>query len=110
MAQIRSREVSNRLFEEQVFHQTGKRVRSWMRNATSFTTSILFEDGTEGIVAEGERFSEVMQLPEVKRFCVSCGQDMHFASFDWMGRCNHTVRHFWEKVRRVYWHRYSRNK
>lgn len=97
-----------------VEHKTGKKVRSWKRDDASLNIFFLFEDGTMGAVREGMMIDG--PLPEIhpyevpKTFCTSCGEEWHAATFDWQGRCGVSVKNFWNKVRKVYWHRYIKNK
>jgi len=93
-----------------VEHKTGKKVKSIVRDYQRMGRWMLFEDKTVLYVEEGAElvFGKYQDYP--KSICVSCGEEMHVSSWDWQNRCSVTLKKFWEKVRKVYWHRYLKNK
>lgn len=96
---------------EFVEHVTGKTVKTWRSLPYKRATLIVFTDNTCCELDEGSLIShEIVCEPLPKSICVSCGQDMHVTKFDWLGRCEATLKRFWERARKVYWHRYSKNK
>lgn len=113
MAITTGRQIRYDDLAEYVEHQTGKKLRSWKQDSASLMTYFLFEDGTMGALSMGDMIENVFDIKPYdvpKSFCVSCGEEWHASSFDWQGRCGTTVRNFWKRVRKVYWHRYSKNK
>ncbi len=108
-----NREVSYPNFLTYVEHVTGKKIRSYEYDYMRACTNILFDDETMIRVREGEALDEnhiVYERP-TGYFCVSCGERSHGAcEFDWRGWCTTTVSKFSEKVRKLYWHRYLKNK
>lgn len=115
MAISSNREIFYKDMFKYVEHKTGKKLRSWKNDISSMRTFFLFEDGSMGAVSNGMMLDG--EIPEIedyeipKSFCVSCGEEWHQASsFDWQGRCSSSLRKFWENVRKVYWHRYIKNK
>ncbi len=114
MAIATNKEIYYRDIFERVEHQTGKKLRSWKRDHSSMMIYFLFEDNSIGVIQEDVAFGggiEDIDLRDIpKSFCASCGEEWHVSSFDWQGRCNVSVKKFWEKVRKIYWHRYSSDK
>lgn len=111
MAIATSREVYYANFAKYIEHQTGKKLKSWKRDHASLLIYFLFEDGSIGAIREGGSFDQIFDVRDMpKSFCVSCGEEWHASTFDWQGRCQTSVKNFWQKVRKVYWHRYSKNK
>ncbi len=110
MAIATNKEIYYRDIFERVEHQTGKKLRSWKRDQSSLMIYFLFEDGSIGAIQEGFIFDggiEDIDLRDIpKSFCTSCGEEWHVSGFDWQGRCETSVRNFWKKVRKIYWHRY----
>ena len=109
MSPISNREVRYN-FTEYIEHRTGKRVRSFQRLPQILATAILFTDGSEALIREGYGFDDHFDIEPIKRFCASCGEAPHASEMDWQGRCSTAVKNFWEKVRKVYWHRYIQSK
>jgi NADH pyrophosphatase NudC (nudix superfamily) len=97
-------------FIQYVEQKTGKKVRSYYRHDNMYVTKIFFEDNTEAAIREWEGFDNYFEITPVKRFCVSCGEEMHISEFDWKGRCSTTIKNFWNKFRKIYWHRYSKTR
>lgn len=50
-----------------------------------------------------------MAYEEPEPPCKSCGK-VHNSKLDFLGRCDNTLKKFWEKVRKLYWHRYAKTK
>ena len=112
MALTRNREISYQSPVEFLEHITGKKVLSWRQEPERMGTVFHFTDKTMLYQDYGSmlEINNIVYEPLPKSICVSCGQDMHFSTFDWRGRCEHSLKHFWERVRKVYWHRYSKTK
>ena len=110
---INNREVSYPTFFVYLEHVTGKKVRSYERSYNSRRIQVLFTDETMISLGEGEALNPdhlVYERP-LGYFCVSCGERSHGAcEYDWRGWCTTTVKNFSEKMRKVYWHRYLKNK
>lgn len=111
MAITTRKEIRYRDPVEFIEHKTGKTVKSWRRDLHRFMTLIIFTDNTcleldEGVLVA----ADIVFKPLPKSICISCGEEMHFSKFDWLNRCEVTLRDFWQRARKVYWHRYSKNK
>lgn len=104
------KEIPMNSFEREIFHHTGKIVKSWFRDNCSKNIYILFEDGMEGRLSENSMIQGVEIRPIPINMCKSCGERRHASIFDRQGRCKTSVKNFWKKVHKVYWHRYSKNK
>ncbi len=63
-----------------------------------------------GFLPEGCDVSALIIEEKIKPRCVSCGKEGLCIIHDWQGRCSTTLSDFWKRVRKVYWHRYSKNK
>jgi len=111
MAITRNREIRYDNPVDFIEHKTGKIVKSWKHYNDRMQTLIIFTDNTCLELDEGMLISNNLVFnPLPKSICVSCGEEMHISTFDWQGRCKKTLDNFWEKVRKVYWHRYSKSK
>lgn len=112
MAVTTSKEIVYRDQVDFIEHVTGKKVLSWRHAMERAGTIFHFTDKTMMFVDYGGMIDmeNIVYEPLPRTVCLSCGGDMHAGYFDWKGRCEHTVKHFWERVRKVYWHRYSKNK
>lgn len=112
MALAISREIQGKDFLQFIEHSTGKKVLSWREAAGRFGREVYFTDGTmcylDPYVAFDFTELEYMQIP--KSICVSCGEEAHVSSFDRFGRCQNRLTEFYKNMRKVYWHRYSKNK
>lgn len=115
MAIASNREIYYENMFKYVEHKTGKKLRSWKKDQCSLKIFFLFEDGSMGVIEEGMMIDG--DIPEIKAydipksFCASCGEEWHQASqFDWQGRCAVSLKKYWNNVRKVYWHRYIKNK
>lgn len=42
--------------------------------------------------------------------CVSCGESHIETKFDFAERCENKLKKIWENARKVYWHRYLKNR
>jgi hypothetical protein len=91
-------------------HMTGKKVKSIQRDPGRFGRWVLYTDGTAQYVEEGGMFKVGEFVDPPKSICVSCGEESHFGSWDFAGRCATTMKNLWKKARKVYWHRYLKNK
>lgn len=96
---------------DHIEHLTGKKVLSWEENNYKDSISIYFTDGTQLELRQGYEFPK---NPEYKKItegiCISCGEHSHCGYIDGLGRCSITVKNFWNKVRKIFWHRYLNNK
>src|ERR1051325_7938501 len=111
MALTRNREIRYKDSVEFIEHVTGKTVKSWRRLPERFSTMIIFTDNTCTYLNEGALMdTNIVFEPLPKSICLSCGEEMHISNWNWKAQCQITTKRFWEKVRRLYWHRYSRNK
>jgi acetone carboxylase gamma subunit len=110
MALTRNRETRYENFVEFVEHKTGKRVLSWGRATDRLCCYIYFTDKTMLEVIEYEGFpDEPVYKPIPGSICASCGENSHAGYINWKRQCVVTMRNFWERVRKVYWHRYTQN-
>lgn len=95
---------------EKVEHLTGKTVLSWRRDMNRFGYTVFFTDKTMCLIDEGAPFdwekAEYLRIPS--SICTSCGQDAHVSYWNWKGQCVATVKNFWLKARKVFWHRYQK--
>ena len=108
---LRNREIVYDNDIEYIEHISGKRVKCWKNDPSTLSRHIIFTDNTYYQIREGEEFDPERIEPLPKSFCSSCGEDMHGSGFfNWKNQCEVTVNNFWEKVRKIYWHRYSKNK
>ena len=104
-----NKEVSYTDIIERIEHITGKNVKSYKKDYARGGTWILFDDNTCLFNSEGEMLNlSFQEIPE--SFCASCGEERHAGFFDCRGWCSVVAKNFWEKVRKLYWHRYSQNK
>lgn len=111
MALSINKEIQYKNPVEFIEHFTGKTVKSWKRDYASLRIIFIFTDNTYTYVDEGGLISSnIIYEPLPKSICVSCGEDMHISSWDWSGRCEKTLKNFWQKVRKIYWHRYTKSK
>lgn len=97
-------------FEKKIFNHTSKIVKSFFRDYPSRNIYISFEDGMEGIFSKNNTIQGMEIRPIPVSMCESCGERYHTSIFDHKGRCKTSLKNFWEKVRKVYWYRYSKNK
>ena len=109
MALSRNREIFYGNLVEWIEHKTGKTVKSWRREPHRLEELIIFTDGTCTRLQEGMAYDEITFEPIPKSICVSCGEEMHMSEWNWKAQCTNTVKQFWEKVRKLYWHRYKNN-
>lgn len=114
MALTKSSEIYYRDWIDRIEHHTQKKILSWERCYDRFGFYVYFTDQTMLYFAEGgalpEDPSELKYQPIPGSICASCGEKRHGAAFyNWKGQCTLTVKHFWEKVRTVFWHRYTKN-
>jgi NADH pyrophosphatase NudC (nudix superfamily) len=110
MALTRNREIEYKNFVEWIEHRTGKTVKSWKRESHRLSTLVIFTDNTCTYLDEGMLY-ETIQFEEIpKSICASCGEEMHVSSWNWKKQCTNTAKLFWEKVRKLYWHRYLKAK
>ena len=82
-----------------------------MKDKINIWVYIYFNDGMK------DKFNIYNSIQEIKtkyfykwRYCASCGKEVHISKFDYKNRCEISLKNFWEKVRKVYWYRYSKNK
>ena len=109
MATSLNREIRHQDYTGFIEHKTGKRIKTWRKNYCNYSTTIIFSDNTSLPLFEGGIFPDnpiYERIPE--SFCASCGEDAHVSQFDIFGRCDITLKKFWQKVRKVYWHRHSK--
>lgn len=109
---LKNREIQYDNFVEYIEHLVGKKVLTYKRLPERHATIFLFTDHTSATIDEGVYVAnETIKLePIPKSFCASCGEDMHAGIVDYFGRCEITLKNFWKKARKVYWHRYSKSK
>ena len=93
-----------------VGHYFNDPVRECVPDPASLSYVFLFQSGREGVLQEGCDLSAMQFRERPKTFCVSCGEEPHVSTFDWLGRCQHSITKFWNRARKVYWHRYSKEK
>ncbi len=105
-----SNSISNDRRKETIEFFTGKKVRVVMADMCRNAIRILFEDGSEGLLGEGESLERIQIIPKTKYYCLSCGKEAHSVPLDYAGRCTETLKNLWNNARKVYWHRYSKNK
>lgn len=111
MALTKNREILYKNPVEFIEHKTGKTVKSWQRDYASLRVIFIFTDNTCTYIDEGGLMSmNIVYEPLPKSICVSCGEQAHVSLWDWNGRCEKSLKNFWKKVRKVYWHRYTKNK
>jgi hypothetical protein len=99
--------------KEKIFaleHHFNKKLRAYERSNNIFGWIFLFEDGTEGELGEGEEISAMRWRQTPRSFCASCGEKLHVGNIDWLGRCEYSVARFWNKARKVFWHRYLKER
>jgi hypothetical protein len=89
-------------------HYWNKKLRSYERSYSTLSWIFLFEDGTEGELREGEEITAMRWREKPESFCLSCGESLHVGTFDRLGRCENSLKLFWEKVRKVFCHRRSK--
>lgn len=111
MALTESRRLHYRDWIHRIEHHTSKKVLSWEQCYNRFGFDIYFTDETALYLAEGEALPDNPEELEYKplpgSICVSCGEKRHGASvWNWKGQCSLTVKTFWEKARKVFWHRH----
>lgn len=97
-------------WKEIIEHKTGKKIKEWRQLQERYETLIVFTDNTCCYLAAGETLENMVFKPLPKSICVSCGKESHCGKIDELERCEVTLKNFWEKARRLYWHRYSKNK
>ena len=112
MALLNNKEIRYGGNIEYIEHLTGKTVKSWRNEIAKLSQTIIFTDNTclelnpyESIDINNLQFKEIP-----KSICISCGKDAHASYWDFKGWCDKTTKNFWEQVRKVYWHRYLKNK
>lgn len=109
---ISDREIHFKNWIEQIEHITGKTVLSWRDDFATVNLIVLFTDKTYCKIHPYESFDvknlKFERIPE--SYCASCGKDAHVSFFNWKGWCEVTNKQFWKKARKVYWHRYIKNK
>ncbi len=112
MARATTREIRYESDIDKIEHLTGKTVKSWRNDYSTLYQIIVFTDNTilrvhpyEGLNVDNLVYEEIP-----KSICASCGKDAHASYWDFRGWCNVTNKRFWERVRKVYWHRYLKNK
>lgn len=96
-------------FVSYIEHQTGKRVRQIYEMPHLMCRRVLFTDDTEAELREGVSYGDIEIIP-ITNFCASCGGLAHASIIDRYGRCSTSVKRFWDNVRKVYWHRYTKGK
>lgn len=103
--------ATNRNIKSAVEYYTGKRVCEYYHDPLSFLLRFLFDDDTEGTLSPEQDISEIKITKKFEYFCVSCGEPgKHISYFDQQGRCEITIKNFWNKARKLFWHRYIENK
>lgn len=95
----------------QIYRHTGKVAVGVAYSPNTLGIHVLFEDGMEGFLTEGDSIDGIQIREKPKHFCASCGEEDHGpGTFDQLGRCHISKGRFWEKVRRLFWHRHSKGK
>lgn len=112
MALATNYQIPPKDFVEYLEHSTRKKILSWRMAPHRFGREVFFTDKTMCFISEGEYldFSRIKYLEIPKSICVSCGEEMHAGAIDKYGRCENKLTEFYKNVRKVYWHRYSKNK
>lgn len=110
MGMIPSGQIKYKSPVEFIEHMTGKTVLSWKEDYQSLRTLFTFTDNTCTFVKRGQilTIEPVVFEPLPRAYCASCGETAHISGFNWKSQCDKTVSSFWEKVRKLYWHRYSK--
>lgn len=92
-------------------HVTGKKVIGIKDYPEKFGRLVIFEGNLCCFVEEGSRLDWRNVKYEMLPYgiCSSCGEPDHFSEWNRRG-CSVTNNRFWDKVKRVYWHRYIKNK
>ena len=112
MALATNRQIPQKDFASYIEHITRKKILSWRESAGRFGREVFFTDNTMCYIDDGSMFDwsniEYLQIP--KSICRSCGEEMHFGAIDEYGRCENKLTEFYKNVRKVYWHRYSKDK
>ena len=92
-------------------HTTGKKVLKVVNDPARMGRMVVFTDETCCWVEGGSMFDwknvNYEKIPE--SICSSCGEPAHFTGWNKRG-CNVSNNRFWDKVRKIYWHRYSKSK
>jgi hypothetical protein len=107
-----NRQISYRDPIEYIEHVTGKRIKAYRERPDMYRTQVIFTDNSyieidPGMGIEWDKL-EYKEIPP--SLCVSCGEIAHASIWNWKGQCEVTVKNFWEKARKLYWHRYLKNK
>jgi len=114
MALTTSREIYYDDHVAKLEHITGKTILSWRKCQDRFGSEVFFTDKTMIYLGYEEALPEDPNTIEYQRIpgtiCVSCGEDTHAGTFDRHGRCSNVQRGYWKNVRKVYWHRYLKNR
>lgn len=112
MALATNYQIQQKDFVEYIEHTTRKKILSWRHSPGRFGREVYFTDSTAIFVEEGTYFdfSRIEYLEMPKSICISCGEEAHCGKFDRHGRCENKLTEFYKNVRKVYWHRYSKNK
>ncbi len=107
-----NRYSTQRKIIKNIEYYTGKKIKSIRKDDCRDGRNVLFEDGTEGFVpSHGNMInSDTIRHERVKHFCPSCGGEHHGGGLNWKKQCSVTVGKFWDKVRKLYWHRQGQSK
>ena len=107
MAISLNREIVYKNWIEFIEHKTGKIIKTWRQDPCKDSRTIIFMDNTSIDINECEPIPETFNFkPIPKNYCASCGEISHSSYFDFLGRCETTLKRFWKKARKVYWYRY----
>jgi hypothetical protein len=111
MSALINREIMYNTPIEFIEHLTGKKVKSYKRFLDRNTKIIIFTDNTCIELNDYELIDrKIVFKPIPKSFCACCGEESHIGYFDWNGRCEIYLKNWWKKIRKIYWHRYIKNK
>ena len=95
---------------KRIEHTSGKKVIDSYSSFNSKLITYILEGGDAVQICPEDEVGEMKIVKYVLNICTSCGEQKHISKFNSNGQCEKTINNFYNKVRKLFWHRYIKTK